>query len=180
MSSIHVPNALSLLRIPLSLLLLVSRHHPVLFWCLYIASGLSDVLDGYMARKLKMESAQGAQLDSLADLVFYLVWIGIFGRAYFMTLVSAQKGLLLAVFFIRILGLFWMKRRFRRFILHHTLANKAVGIGTFLLPFFFFRIKDGVLLWFLLGLSLWAALEEIALGIQSKDQQQNRRSILFP
>ena len=38
-------------------------------------SGLTDALDGWLARKLRCESAFGAKLDSVADLLFYAVMI---------------------------------------------------------------------------------------------------------
>ena len=41
-----------------------------LFWILYLCSGLTDILDGFLAGKLHQESALGAKLDSIADLVF--------------------------------------------------------------------------------------------------------------
>ena len=41
-----------------------------LFWIFYLGSGLTDILDGFLARKLHQESAFGAKLDSIADFVF--------------------------------------------------------------------------------------------------------------
>ena len=40
------------------------------FWVLYIVCGISDMADGWLARKLKCVSKKGALLDSLADICF--------------------------------------------------------------------------------------------------------------
>ena len=40
------------------------------FWALYAWCGLSDMIDGTIARTLGKESDLGARLDSLSDLVF--------------------------------------------------------------------------------------------------------------
>ena len=40
------------------------------FWVLYIVCGISDIADGWLARKLKCVTKTGALLDSLADICF--------------------------------------------------------------------------------------------------------------
>ena len=40
------------------------------FWVLYIVCGISDMADGWLARKLKCVTKTGALLDSLADICF--------------------------------------------------------------------------------------------------------------
>lgn len=45
---------------------------------LYLLAGITDVLDGWLARRWKATSRKGAMLDSLADYVLYLsipVWV---------------------------------------------------------------------------------------------------------
>lgn len=43
------------------------------FWAVYLLCGLSDMLDGALARRLKAESELGSKLDSLGDLAFVIV-----------------------------------------------------------------------------------------------------------
>ena len=40
------------------------------FWACYLGGGVSDALDGPLARALNTQSAAGAKLDSAADLAF--------------------------------------------------------------------------------------------------------------
>ena len=65
-----LPNALSALRFLGAVCLLFFGVESCAFWAIYFVCGLSDMADGYFARKLGCESKTGAMLDSLADLVF--------------------------------------------------------------------------------------------------------------
>src|SRR5438874_1790737 len=64
-----VPNQITLLRLgflPLFLILIVYEHYR---WALLfvVLAGLSDGIDGLLARRLNQKSATGAYLDSIAD-----------------------------------------------------------------------------------------------------------------
>src|SRR6266478_28146 len=64
-----VPNQITLLRLgflPLFLILIVYEHYR---WALLILvlAGLSDGIDGLLARKLNQKSSIGAYLDPIAD-----------------------------------------------------------------------------------------------------------------
>ena len=66
----HLPNILSSLRIAGAVALLLSGVSSILFGVLYIVCGISDIADGWLARKLKCVTRTGALLDSLADICF--------------------------------------------------------------------------------------------------------------
>jgi cardiolipin synthase len=63
------PNVLTLLRICLApfLVAAILEGHYVLSFVLFIAAGLTDALDGTLARVLKQRSTFGAYLDPVAD-----------------------------------------------------------------------------------------------------------------
>jgi len=63
-------NLLSASRIALCLPLLLVEAMTLPFWVLYLIAGLTDILDGFLARRWDVESQYGARLDSLADIVF--------------------------------------------------------------------------------------------------------------
>ena len=69
----QIPNLLSMSRIVLCLPLLMVDAITMPFWILYLIAGLTDMLDGFLARRWRVESTFGARLDSLADFVFVLV-----------------------------------------------------------------------------------------------------------
>jgi CDP-diacylglycerol--glycerol-3-phosphate 3-phosphatidyltransferase len=63
-----IPNCITCARFPLTALLFwVADVSKGWFLALYVLTFLSDVLDGYLARRLKMESYLGMRLDSYAD-----------------------------------------------------------------------------------------------------------------
>ena len=68
----RIPDLLSMSRIVLCLPLLMVDAMTVPFWVLYVIAGLTDILDGFLARRWGVESKLGARLDSLADFVFVL------------------------------------------------------------------------------------------------------------
>ncbi|MBE11438.1 MAG: CDP-alcohol phosphatidyltransferase [Rhodospirillaceae bacterium] len=64
-----LPNCISLLRIfavPLTVYLLLSQQMTAAFW-LIIVAGVSDGLDGYLAKRLNAVTLIGTYLDPLAD-----------------------------------------------------------------------------------------------------------------
>ena len=65
-----LPNIMTLLRIAGSLGLLFCDVANDSFWIIYALCGISDVVDGWLARKLKCVTKTGALLDSLADICF--------------------------------------------------------------------------------------------------------------
>lgn len=64
-----LPNGLTLLRLLLAVFILwsVLQGHTARAWWAILAAGLSDLLDGLLARALKAESAFGQRLDPIAD-----------------------------------------------------------------------------------------------------------------
>ena len=68
----QIPNLLSVSRIALCLPLLLVDAMTMSFWVLYVIGGTTDMLDGFLARRLDVESKFGARLDGLADFVFVL------------------------------------------------------------------------------------------------------------
>lgn len=78
----NVPNILSVIRIllvPVFVVLLLSGHN-VAATIVFLAAGLTDVLDGYIARKYNCISTLGKVLDPLADKLiqasaFICLWV---------------------------------------------------------------------------------------------------------
>ncbi len=65
-----IPNIITSLRMAGSFGLLLCDVTGAAFWIFYGLCGISDMADGWLARKLKCVSKKGALLDSLADICF--------------------------------------------------------------------------------------------------------------
>ena len=102
------------------------------FYLLYVAAGLTDVFDGFFARKTNTVSEFGARFDTAADFVlvaaclarllpearlpgWLLIWVGVIALVKAVNLVS---GLVMR----------------KKLVLPHTAANKVTGLVLFLLP----------------------------------------------
>ena len=68
-----LPNLVTSIRVAASGALIFAAPFSAAFWALYALAGLSDMLDGFLARGLHAETAAGARLDSAADFCFLAV-----------------------------------------------------------------------------------------------------------
>ena len=66
-----LPNLLSLgrlLAVPVAIWLMLTDHHMAALW-LFVVAGVSDALDGFLARQFGVRSVIGSYLDPIADKV---------------------------------------------------------------------------------------------------------------
>ena len=123
---------ITLSRIPMAVALPFVQSSPAVFWTLYLLCGLSDVLDGAVARSMGTVSRLGEKRDTIADIIFVAVWIVLFipamnvGRWLWI-----WTGVIALIKVVNVISGLAMKKGF---VAKHTLANKATGILLFLLP----------------------------------------------
>ena len=123
---------ITLSRAALSVALPLVQSSPALFWTLYLLCGLSDVLDGAVARSTGTVSRLGERLDTIADIIFVAVWMLLFipaidvGRWLWI-----WAGVIALIKVVNVISGLAMKKGF---VAMHTLANKATGILLFILP----------------------------------------------
>ena len=79
------------------LLLLIWFDAQLIFTWFLLISYLTDAIDGYLARKLKITSARGSQLDSFGDQITLI--IGLIGLFVFETAFIKKNILLIIVVF---------------------------------------------------------------------------------
>ncbi|MBS3167679.1 CDP-alcohol phosphatidyltransferase family protein [Candidatus Woesearchaeota archaeon] len=75
MKFLNIPNIITLLRVILTVLfpIILANQKEVLAISILILAGITDILDGYIARKTKKVSKYGRIFDSFTDLFFILV-----------------------------------------------------------------------------------------------------------
>ena len=148
----HLPNILSSLRIVGSVALLVSNVSGIPFWVLYIVSGISDIADGWLARKLGCATKTGALLDSLADICFVICCaLRLIPILVFPIWLLIWAGVIVVIKIINQVSALVM---YGRCCFLHTLANKVTGVLLFLaVPMTF---------WSIIPISLMAAVATFA------------------
>ena len=173
-----LPCAITCVRILGTVCLLFLRPLSAVFYAVYAVSGLSDVLDGYTARKLKASSEFGARLDSIADLIFYAVILIKLFPLLWRQLPHGIWYAVSAVLLIRIASYVTAAVRFRRFASVHTYLNKLTGAMVFLLPFF---MGFGLTLAYSTAVCTVggiASLEELILHITEEGYNPDRKTLL--
>lgn len=75
--ALRLPGLVSLARLPLALAFPWTMGRPVLAVSLLMVAGATDILDGWIARRLHAETPTGAVLDAVMDKVFVLVVVAV-------------------------------------------------------------------------------------------------------
>ena len=164
-------------RIACSFVLLKLPMSSPEFILIYTLVGLTDVLDGWLARKTGTASDFGAKLDSIADLLFYGVLLLRFLPTLWLALPRAVWYVVSAVLFVRVLAYTTAAVKYHRFASLHTWLNKLTGGAVFLLPYVF-AVSDGVAYgWAVCFLALAAALEELTIHLSQKEYCADRKTI---
>jgi CDP-diacylglycerol--glycerol-3-phosphate 3-phosphatidyltransferase len=126
----QLPNIITLLRIAGSLGLLLCDVTGVVFWIIYALCGISDIADGWLARKLKCVTKTGALLDSIADICFVAccVWklLPILELPQWLWLLAE------VIVAIKIVNQISALVMYGHCYFPHTLANKATGFLLFI------------------------------------------------
>ena len=125
-------NAITFFRIAASIVLLFCPVLSPAFYMFYIAAGLSDMLDGFMARKTDTVSKLGARLDTIADFVLVVVClIKLLPILSISVWLYGWIGIIALIKVVNIISGFAVQKRF---VPVHSVMNKATGILLFLLP----------------------------------------------
>jgi len=127
-----IANLITGFRILCSVVLLLCPTGSAAFYTVYLLAGLSDMVDGTVARKTHSAGDFGARLDTAADAVFFAA---AFGKL--LPTLTIPVWLWLWIGIILLLkcaalaaGLVGEKR----LTMHHTVLNKITGAALFLLP----------------------------------------------
>ena len=174
-----IPNILSVIKILLSFLLFFVNAPFSLFLGIYISIGCTDILDGFLARLLHVESNLGAKLDSLGDAIFYIVCIS---KIFFQLPIKIPyviQMLLVVVIFLKCLAVLITKWKFNEWASMHTIGNKLIGLLTYVaIPVCIYMQKIPFIPAAILVVFVFLFIfEEILLLFSSPTYDINRKSI---
>jgi len=171
----HIPNIVTISRIMLSVLIFFINPYTTLFIILYIICGLSDIVDGFIARKLSLESDLGARLDSLADMIFVIIIViklfPIIKLPYFIIY------WMIMIAMIRLTSVMIVRMKFHTFAVLHTYLNKLTGITLLLFPLVYSFVDIGFFSSVICVIATCAAVEEMIIHIYSKELRYESKGL---
>ena len=128
----YIANIITGSRIVLSLPLLFISLSSAWFYILYLLCGLTDMIDGVIARKTGAVSKFGARLDTISDFVFMFIC-----SLKILPLMHIPVWLwvwIIIVALIKILNITLVFIHKKKLISIHSVLNKTTGFALFLLP----------------------------------------------
>ena len=177
---LNVANAVTSMRLFGAIAMIFITPLSAAFYIVYTICGISDGIDGTIARKMGTSSEFGARLDSVSDIVFYLVmFIKIMPVLWAMIpmwvwyVVGAVLAVRLAAYGIAFL-------RYNRMAAIHTYMNKVTGLMVFLIPYFLMLPCYTVLCAVTAFVALVASAEELLIHLTNRKYQAERKSIFAP
>lgn len=163
---------------PLLLWLVFIEEKQLFTWFLMI-SFLTDMIDGRLARRLKIVSERGAKLDSLGDMLTLLVAIaGMFRFEWdFISGHALSLSLLVFIYLLEMGIALW---RYRKLSSFHTYSSKMSFFiqGVFILTLFFFGYYSW-LFYIALAAGFLESAEEIILVFLLPEDRSDVRGIYW-
>ena len=168
-------NIITLIRICLAISLLFIKKYSLQFLIVYSICGFTDVLDGYIARKTKTENNFGAKLDTISDLLFFIVMFIIMFDIFFKDIVCIM--FIILILLIRILSIIIVLKKYNEFAILHTYTNKLTGLLLFFIPYFMNLNGANIIVYIIGVIAVVSSIEELAINIKSKRLDLNKKSI---
>ena len=167
-------NMITSSRILCSILLLFTPVFSVTFNILYIIAGITDMIDGTIARVTNTASEFGSRLDSIADIIFVIICM-----IKILPVLAIPTWLYLCIGMIAIIRVFNILLGYylnKKYTAKHTIMNKLSGVVLFVLPLTISIVDLEYSGSLVCGITLWAAVQEgymIITENKSKDIKSN-------
>jgi len=136
MKRITLPNIITAVRLIGAVCLIFAQNFTTAFFIILTVCGISDLIDGTVARLMHSTSEFGARLDSVADLTFYSVMMAKLLPVLFDRLPKSLLYAALCVLIIRLLSYGIAAAKYHKFASLHTYMNKVTGVFVFFVPYF--------------------------------------------
>lgn len=125
-------NIITGIRILCSIALLAVPACSAFFYALYLTAGVSDMIDGTVARKTGKASEFGSQFDSTADLIFVIVCL-----IKLIPVLHIERWLciwIVLIAVIKVVNSLYGLKKYKRIVFVHSVLNKITGVLAFVLP----------------------------------------------
>lgn len=170
-----VPNCITLGRIGLALSLLFLKPLSPAFLAIYILCGLTDLIDGPIARKTGATSNFGAKLDSVADTI--LIGVSLFTLYPFLGLTPGIILWICLIGIIRAASIMTALQKFKTYASIHTYGNKLTGIILFITPILLPHVHHTLWAAVVCTIATLSAVEELIILITSSQLQLDRKGM---
>lgn len=137
--------------------------------------GISDVLDGYIARRIKASSKFGQVLDSIADLIFITIVLLILIPIINLPLWIIYWIAIIAI--IRLISIIIGFIKYQQLAFLHTYANKATGLILLFFPFLLLAFGKEITATIICSIASISAAEELLINLTSKTLYRDIGSI---
>lgn len=128
----NIANCISISRIVMSIILAIPKTFSIPFCIIYIYCGISDMLDGFIARRTKSTSKVGTILDSIADIVFVII-----AMIKILPVLNLSNAIIIwasIIALIKIMNIIFSYICYKKVVLPHTFANRITGLVLFVTP----------------------------------------------
>lgn len=170
-----IANYISIARIFLALTLALAKPLSIAFFAIYLVCGISDVFDGYIARKTDTASKLGGKLDSIADLVMVVVLMIVLYPIINLTVQIIVWIVIIGI--IRAVSVMVVFLKYKTFGILHTYGNKITGLVLFAFPLSLAFAQSDVLMCIICVIASISAVEEIFIHLSSNELRINKKSI---
>ena len=154
----NIANYISISRVVMSFILLIPETFSIAFYIIYIYCGISDMLDGFIARKSKTESKLGARFDSSSDIIFVIV-----AMVKILSAINLYNGIIIwtiIIAVIKIINVICSYMHYKEIVLPHTIANKITGFVLFIAPFIIVKYNPLIFEIIICSIATFAAVQE--------------------
>jgi CDP-diacylglycerol--glycerol-3-phosphate 3-phosphatidyltransferase len=168
-------NYISIARMVLAFTLAFVKPLSIVFIAIYIICGISDVLDGYIARKTDTISKLGGKLDTIADFLMIMVLMIIL-----FPIINPEVQIILWIVIIAIVkavSVTIVFVKYKTFEILHTYGNKITGVLIFSLTPLLSFVQADMLVYIICMVASVSAIEELFIHLSSDELQINRKSI---
>ena len=125
-------NLITTIRILCSVALLFCAALSSWFYALYLTAGVSDMVDGWVARKTNTVSDFGSKLDTIADIIFVVVClVKLLPVLHLPVWIYVWIGIIAC---IKVFNIVYSYAVRKQFLADHSILNKVTGALLFVLP----------------------------------------------
>lgn len=174
---VNLANAVTSLRLIGAILMIFIEPLSGAFYVIYTICGLSDGIDGTIARKMGTSSEFGARLDSVSDIAFYLVMFIKLMPVLLETMPAWIWYLVGAVLVIRLCAYGMAYLKYHTMAAIHTYLNKVTGALVFLIPYMLLLPCEVTLCAITACIAMVGSFEEFLIHAVSPVYQTERKSI---